>query len=180
MRKIPPVKITSTRLRTLALAALLAGSVVALSGCSAVDDLLSVDSPSAETRDDEGAIVEGGDTDVFQIAVGDCITDAGGQMVSDVPTVPCAEPHQYEVYAEGTMDDGDFPGDAAIDAKVDEICGGAFPGFVGMAYEESTLDYTAYTPSADTWARFNDRLITCIITDTMVATTTGTLAGAAR
>ena len=170
------IRFTSRTVKIAASVAVL-GAALTLSGCSALTDFLT---PSTEQRDDTGTIVEGGDTDVFALAIGDCLTDDGGTVVSEVPTVPCDQPHAYEVYAEVTMDAGPFPGDDAIDAKAEEYCIGAFEPFVGMPFDTSALYSSYYTPSEDTWTSLDDRLITCIIYDPENSAITGTLAGAAR
>lgn len=161
----------------MALGLLLATSALSLSGCSALGNLLS---PGSEQRDDKGTIVDGGNTDVFTIKVGDCLADEGGETVTDVPTVACDQPHTYEVYADTTLDAGDFPGDDALTAQADDFCIGAFGPFVGTAYEDSALDYSYYYPTEDSWNSMNDRAISCIITDPQAETVSGTLAGAAR
>ncbi len=153
---------------TAAVAALL------LSGCSLINSLTG-----GETRDDTGTIVEGGTTDVFALAVGDCIgASTGTGEVSDVPTVPCAEPHDDEVYADFPLADGDYPGEDAIFEQADQGCYDAFAPFVGIAYEDSTLDFSYYYPTSGSWAQ-GDRLISCLIFDP-AGQTTGSLEGAAR
>ena len=149
---------------------------LALSGCSALGDLLS---PTAEERDENGTIVDGGTTDIFTLTVGDCLVEDGGTQVSDVPTVPCDQPHAFEVYADTTMDPGEYPGEDAITAKADEVCGGAFDSFVGLAYADSALDYSYYFPTQESWEGVDDRVISCIITDPSNSEITGSLAGAA-
>lgn len=154
------------------------GLVVGTAGCSSISNLFS---GSSEQRNDTGEIVEGGTTDVFTLAVGDCLTDTGsGVEVSEVPTVPCADPHAYEVYSELTLDAGDYPGDDVVSQKAEEGCAAAFEPFVGLAYDSSTLDYTYYTPTETTWTQIDDRLVSCLISDTANAETTGSLKGSAR
>ena len=59
-------------------------------------------------------------------------------------------------------------------------CGPAFDTFVGLAYEDSTLDIYQLFPTEDTWEQLDDRLISCLIYDPSNPEVTGTLAGAAR
>ena len=139
--------------------------VVGLGACS--------DEPE---RDEAGDVTEAGDEDVFEIAVGDCMTDSTAGEVSDVPVVPCAEPHTSEVYHTFDVPDGDFPGD--FTQATEEGCLPAFQTFVGMAYEESVLDFTTLEPTAGSWAD-GDREIVCLIVDP-AGETTGTLQGANR
>lgn len=169
---------TSSMPRPIALAMLALVAGLTLSGCSLLNSVL----PSSEpVRDaDSGEITEGQDrADVFQIRVGDCLnTSTLSDEVNAVPVVPCAESHEDEVYFAFDLDEGDFPGEDVIDAKSDEMCTPEFASFIGMSYEESTLDWYPFTPTAGSWSD-GDREILCVAYDP-AGMTTGTLAGAAR
>ena len=164
------------RIALTAAAALLSAAV--LTGCSVLENVF----PAQAERDAETQeIAEAGQQDVFQVAVGDCFDNEGQVaedaegVVSDIPAVPCAEPHDNEIFHLFDLPGEDFPVD--IDTLVDDGCVAQFGPFVGLDYESSALDYFAITPTADTWAE-GDREVICAIYD--VAQTTGTLAGAAR
>ncbi|MBF4618459.1 septum formation family protein [Clavibacter sp. VKM Ac-2873] len=169
-----------------------------LSGCSLqqLADLV----PHAETRDDDGSITAGGTTDVFTLRQGDCLDDAAlaavnaqdpddalpagdtdardRSEVSDVSTVPCSAPHDFEVYAALTIPGGAFPGDDAVSTQADDLCGGAFGPFVGFDYQDSIYDYQGYQPTSDSWST-GDRAVTCVIGDP-AGKTVGSLAGIGR
>ena len=169
----------------LALAALAVS--VSLGGCSLIDSL----APDSETRDESGEITEGGTTDVLTLAEGDCLNDETGMSdpdpsstgddsveVSEVPTVPCSEPHDFEVYSNVILDDADeYPGDESITSQADSACYDAFADFAGIGYDESALGLTYYSPTSGSWAS-GDRTVNCLITDPS-GQTTGSLAGAA-
>ena len=150
-------------------------AALTLSGCSVLDNI---------TGGGEGVVEgEGESTDVFTIEVGDCLNDAeAGETVSDVPVVDCAEPHDSEAFKSIIMDDGDFPGQAAIDTASEEGCVTAFAEFAGISYEESTLGVSWYFPTEDGWSN-GDREILCLVYSinedgTAAVPTTGCLAGA--
>lgn len=166
---------TARRLFPLAIIAVC--GALALSGCSVIDSVIP---KPAETRDAQsGEIVGGGSTDVFTLQPGDCLNDNSvSDEVTNVPTVPCSEPHQYEVYGEVVLEGDEFPGDDVINQQADDGCYAQFAAFAGIAYEDSVLDYTYYTPLQEGWEQLHDRLVTCLISDT--GETTGSLAGAAR
>ena len=67
----------------------------------------------------------------------------------------------------------------AIIADADATCIPEFATFVGLAYEESALDYWPMYPTAGSWEN-GDREVLCIAWDPSGAKLTGTLAGAAR
>lgn len=158
--------------------ALAAGAALALglTGCSGVNGLMG-----GETRDEEsGEITEGGTTDVFQLRVGDCLNDELSETateVTDVPTVPCTDPHDYEVFQNITMADADeYPGEDATVQQADDECSAAFEGFVGVSYEESQYDFSYYYPTQQSWDG-GDRVINCLIIDPN-GQSTGSLSGA--
>ncbi len=99
--------------------------------------------------------------------------------ISDVPVVPCAEPHDNEVFYEFSMPDGDYPGDDAFDAAATEQCDPQFASFVGTDYADSVLAYSTLTPTSDGWDQVGDRVVQCAVYDPS-GKTTGTLEGSAR
>ena len=149
-----------------------------LAACSSGDEA---------TRDESGAVATQGQLDAFAVELGDCIQDptAGAAPdeeaeVQSIEAVPCSEPHDGEVYHVFDMPDAEeYPGDDAVLAAVEEGCKGAFPDFVGKAYEESTLDFLSLQPTEETWNQMDDREIVCIVVDPSGEKKTGSLKGAA-
>jgi len=162
----------SSSLRSFALIGILA---IGLSGCSVIENIF----PAQAERDEEtNEVQEAGEADVFTMAVGDCLNNQDADVVETIPAVPCSEPHDFEAYHSFDLTGGDeFPGLETIEAEADKGCYEAFPTFVGIAYEESTLDFSYFYPTEDSWAAA-DREIMCIVYD--AEPSTGTLAGAAR
>lgn len=161
-------------LRVAAAAALSCTALIALSGCSLLG---GADEPE---RDESGDVTEASDADAFSIRVGDCLEsmDWGGGEMSTVPVIPCAEPHESEVYAAVDLPDGDFPGAEAVDTQSGEFCYGEFQGFVGVAWEDSEFEYGYLAPTEQSWGQ-GDREVLCVVWDP-AGLTSGTLAGAAR
>ncbi|MCS5496675.1 septum formation family protein [Cnuibacter physcomitrellae] len=145
-------------------------TLVACSGSSAPP---AVDSTT-------GAEIEQQDTDVFTLEIGDCLNDAtAAHEVSELPLVDCAEEHDSEVYYEFDLpDDNTFPA-ATIDDDAAAGCEEQFESFVGIPYEESTLTYGTYQPTAQSWTGTHDRAVSCVIADP-AGKVKGTLKGAAR
>ncbi|MFT4157827.1 MAG: septum formation family protein [Microbacterium sp.] len=160
--------------RALALAGAAGALSLALSGCSVLTGILG-GSGDAERDDETGEVTEGSNIDIFALKVGDCKLESASGLISDVDVVPCSEPHDEEVYYEITMDDGEFSEDA-IDAASEECIGDAFTNFVGLTYNESTLEVYPLTPTQETWDELNDRVIQCIVSDP-AGQTTGSLKG---
>ncbi|MDT9594112.1 septum formation family protein [Nocardioides zeae] len=158
--------------RTIAAAGFALLAATTLAGCGSDEEA---------TRDaDTNEVTEAGEADVFSLALGDCIDDDGlGNEVSDVAAVPCAEPHDNEVFHVVEMEGDDWPGDEAVEAAVEEGCVGEFETFVGVAYMDSELDIFPLTPTQGSWEQGDDREILCLIYDP-AGPVEGSLEGAAR
>lgn len=149
---------TFRRVAVAGAAFILAGT---LSGCSFIDGLLG---GSSETRDESGAIVEGGETSAFSIKVGDCYLSADlAESIDTIPTVPCSEEHDAEVFFEHEMPDGPYPGDTEISDAGYAACGAEFESFLGGAWDETMpYDMGIISPSMESWTQGDDRLINCV------------------
>lgn len=156
-------------------------AIVAVAGLGLTSCSLLNQVTNTTERDDDGQVVEGNDdADAFSIQVGDCLNDASlSGTVTTVPIVPCSEPHDSEAYYADDLPPGDFPGDEEIKAAADELCYGAYEPFVGIPYEESSLEFSYYMPTGDSWANLDDREILCVIYDP-AGQVTGSLANAAK
>jgi hypothetical protein len=155
-------------LRSLGIAAAAGVLVLGLGACS--------DEPE---RDETGAITEEGDADVFTLKVGDCLTDQAGATgeVSDVPVVPCEQPHDSEIYFAYIIPDAEtFPG--TFDEHINSQCVPQFETFVGVHPDSSALQLNWLEPTAQSWAE-GDRELLCIVADP-AGQVTGSLQGAAR
>jgi hypothetical protein len=165
-------------------AALVASCVLVLTGCSAVQSFVGGVEPERDAE--TGAIVEAAEANAFALRVGDCLNSTD-DMASDeeitnivsVPTMPCGDEHDSEVFASHDMTGDDYPGDDAVITAADDFCYTEFEGFVGLPFEESALYYTTMFPTEDSWDLDGDREILCVVVDDAGAVT-GTLAGAAR
>lgn len=175
---------TRTLVRLTIAGATAALSLGLLTGCSALGGLLSGDDTQ---RDPNGTVTqENNDADVFSIKVGDCANDLSGDDTSDssnvssVDLVPCTQAHLYEAYAtQDVADASDYPGDDALTKEADDICQGAFDGFLGVSYDDSKMDYTFLYPTPDSWAT-GDRNVLCLMVDPDGNTITGSLKGSKK
>ncbi len=147
---------TSTLWKSAALALTVGAAAFSLAGCSLINTVTGpVDLDSSD----------GTDTDAFQIAVGDCLNDADlSGEVSTVPVIDCAEPHDSEAYASFLLPDGDYPGEDAIFEQADADCLAAFADYVGIAWEESSLQFSYYFPTTGSWES-GDREVLCLVYD---------------
>jgi len=156
--------ITSSRW-TRATALLAVGAAtVALSGCSILNSLDRWRAGHAR-RQRRRSSRETTRTDVFTLQVGDCLNDASASdTVDSVPTVPCSEPHDSEIYASIIMSGDTYPGQDAVIAEADAACLDAFAGFIGTSYADSAYYYSYYFPTEGSWSS-GDREILCTVYD---------------
>jgi hypothetical protein len=102
------------------------------------------------------------------LVVGDCIKNPPRGEVFAVNRVPCVLSHGAEVYAvlQHPAAPGEpFPGQEGITTYSEEVCLAAFESYVGVAYENSTLDVKFIRPEPAGWEERNDREITCLVAD---------------
>jgi hypothetical protein len=145
--------------RALAVAAVAAAGI-ALSGCSLLNQVTNT-----TQRDGDGKVTATNeDADVFSIKVGDCLNDADVQgETTTTPIVPCSKEHDSEAFQHFILDDGDYPGDDAIEQAGESDCGGqAFTDFIGVASDSSVIGYSYYYPTKDSWGN-GDREIMCTV-----------------
>lgn len=174
--------------RALALAGTAIALSIALTGCSAINNLIGGGN-DAERDEETGEVTEEANIDIFSLAVGDCMpeSDTSGE-ITDADVVPCSEPHTDEVFFEFDLAEGDLPSDSEIQAEVEAQCIPAFNEFVGIDYYDSALNFWWLTPTEQTWTQANDRLVQCIVYEPDPADTSGqtqlvvneSLEGAAR
>lgn len=151
--------------------------VAGFAACSDDDD--SGQGDTTEATDESGGSSGEEDASVFDIAVGDCLTDeVTGDSVEEVPVVPCDQPHISEVYFSYTIEEETFPGSDGMDRLMEEQCLPAFESFVGVAYDMSALEVTTLEPTSESWEQ-GDRELLCLIVDP-AGEVTGSLQGANR
>jgi hypothetical protein len=104
---------------------------------------------------------------INDIATGDCFDDPSGALEdAEVVVVhTCSEPHDDEVYATLEMPGNDWPGLDTVDQWADTHCLDAFKPYVGTRYETSVLEIGWYYPLEESWVKYDDHKISCILFD---------------
>lgn len=98
---------------------------------------------------------------ILSIGSGTCFTADESSRTAFI--VPCTEPHLYEVTGRITLDEGDFPGDAALTERAQQECPIRFTAYTGTEPAlSSDLVSLAFTPSATGWSDNGDRTIVCV------------------
>lgn len=129
-------------------------------------------------RDESGAIQSAGSLDAFEMRAGDCFDDSTlGSEVAEVPAVPCAQPHDNEVYATFDVPGDAFPGEDLLDELAEQGCLDRFAAAIGASYEESVLVFTTLIPSEESWNRRDDREVICVAYHMELEKLTGSVLG---
>lgn len=175
-------------LRLLAAPVLAVALAATLTGCGSVLDAVLGDTPEPAQRDEPGgAITASADADVFSLQVGDCLnylaSSEESSEFSELPTIPCDQQHDAEIYSETTLTEEQFRADLALagdtetPTTADTFCLDGFAAFVGKSYDESTLDYTYLMPTEESWEQGDD-VVQCLVVH-LDGGLTGTMQGSA-
>lgn len=100
--------------------------------------------------------------------MGDCfqpILDKDDASLLAIAVRPCDTPHLMETIGLRELAggaDAPWPGQREVDRQGERLCVAAFLDCVGIAFDESRLDATYFSPSEATWAG-GDRLVICVV-----------------
>jgi hypothetical protein len=86
---------------------------------------------------------------VFGLHAGDCFNSS--QNGSGITVVPCARPHQAEVFATFQLPDSSWPGVDVIQAEASEGCTSRIAGYMSPQFASTVLDREATYPDQLTW-----------------------------
>jgi len=102
---------------------------------------------------------------VAVLNVGDCTgdIDLSGASMTSVPSVPCTEPHYYEVHASVPVTGELYPGLDALATQAKTVCSASFTAFVGVEAAYSRFSSAYLAPDEASWAAPANRVITCLL-----------------
>lgn len=114
---------------------------------------------TAAERGPDGSIVEAGQLPSASLVPGDCLK-APGEEFAIVDAQVCAGEHELEVFhiLDSTLT-GAYPGRDAFVPEAQAACLPAFRAYVGVPAGESSLRIFTMTPSPESWAEGDRRLI---------------------
>lgn len=110
-----------------------------------------------------------GDVDLInirEIGPGACIESLPpGDVIDDVPVVPCAASHQYEVFAIATLDESPaaYPGFEEVVDSAFDACLTFFLDYTGEEYPTSQWYVDVVTPTEVGWTEGDDRTVNCLL-----------------
>lgn len=169
--------------RRLAIAALVIGPIwVALGVVAAATGMFDLTSDAA--RDEGGKVAVRSEQSAQKLRSGDCFDELGegaddSELAETVIAVPCAQPHQFEIYHEFDLAGDTYPPPEKVSRLAEDGCSAEFRPFVGVTYDASDLEVAWLTPSLETWDALGDRSVDCLVSlpDEL---TTGTLENSRR
>jgi serine/threonine protein kinase len=110
------------------------------------------------------------------LEVGECLNGLqASNDVTTVPSVPCEEPHEGEVFAVFDLPAGEYPGQAAVDDQVSKQCNARLSAYSPSAADDPAVGLFSVYPLQQNWVR-GDREVVCIATATS-GTATGSIKG---
>jgi Septum formation len=131
------------------------------------------EAPSTTTTSKASSPTETG-TVVFldELRLGDCFNDSAfgtpEELAGEIRRVECASPHDAEVFALVTLPgepSGSYPGDDEIFRLGDQLCRDQFASYVGIDYLDSMWEFGYYSPTEESWRKYDDRLVICHLGD---------------
>jgi hypothetical protein len=146
---------------------------------AAIVVVLAVGWFTAARRGGNGQINDSGTLSVTDLQVGDCFNNSASTEVSQVDAVPCAEPHQYELFHVFRLGGTAYPTTSDLDSQSAAACTPAFAAYVGHDYETSTLYISTLYPTSDGWSH-GDREVQCVVHNDAESKVTGSVRGTAR
>lgn len=131
-------------------------------------------------RGDDGSLSTAGTVSVDDLQVGDCFNSDEETDISAVDGRPCADPHQYEVFAVDRYEAAAYPSsNADMDAVFLAVCDTPFESFVGLPYADSVLYASMITPSEESWSS-GDREFICFLHEEDESEFAGSMRGSNR
>jgi len=110
------------------------------------------------------------------LQVGDCLNDLTDSTdVSSLPSVPCSQPHQGEVFAVFDLPPGPYPGAAGVDDLVSKGCNARLADYSPSAPSDDAIGLFSVYPLEQNWDR-GDREVVCIAKATS-GSSTGSIRG---
>ncbi len=150
------IRRTHQRGRGMAITGIVIGSLAMVAVISAIIWVV-VDAPD---RGADGTHVTSGTELIESLRPGDCFSGVQDERLRSVTAHPCAEPHEAQLAAVLTLDDGPFPGVEEASAQAEDACIDKVDALVGADVTEE-LDLLYLVPDSS-FAWNADRTVQCI------------------
>jgi hypothetical protein len=129
----------------------------AASGVDDTGDVAEADE-AQEPADEAGELVP-----FEELTVGDCFDEPTEEEFTDILVLPCDVPHDGEVVAEVTLEDGEWLGDDEVfELAYDACLSAAADAFEEAGVDGRDLDFWTFTPTREGWVLLGDREVDCL------------------
>jgi hypothetical protein len=129
--------------------------IVSIAVIAALNSGTDPSNPTASTA-------AGGDVKVQQLKTGQCLNGLEeSSAIRNLPVVPCAQPHEGEVFAVFELADGDYPGDQAVAKLAEDGCVDRLETSAPKAADNPDLEIYFLHPTRSSW-RLGDQGVTCV------------------
>ncbi|RZU49446.1 putative regulator of septum formation [Krasilnikovia cinnamomea] len=142
------------------------GGLVA-SGCwvLVIGALVTIGIVFGDTGGRRSADADGGTgpVSVTRLHTGDCVGKVpgdNGTTIEDVPVVPCALPHEGEVFAVFDLPAGPWPGQRQVETQAEKRCQDELDKY--LKTPDDKLESYSLLPLRESWE--DDRGVTCVVT----------------
>ncbi|MDQ1288477.1 MAG: hypothetical protein QG622_2042 [Actinomycetota bacterium] len=128
------------------------------------------------TRDSDGAVAQAGTVSSEALAIGDCLSElTESDDVTDVPAVPCGQPHKGEVFAVIPLSGSTWPGEQQLLRTAEDKCDRALYTYSQSGVADPSIEIFFFYPTQDSWTQRDDRSLVCVATPAQ-----GTLTGSIK
>ncbi len=164
------------------------GLGLVLAGCGGghpVAEVNTTTTAAPTTTTTEAPLTAGRQLTTYVPSVGDCFdhrTIGTGATASQIVLLlPCALPHQNQVYAVLAYPPSPaFPGTGVLEAYAKAHCVAGFQAYVGKPYETSVYGLDYELPTAASWSNGIHHVLGCLLVDANGGRLVGTAQGSAK
>lgn len=129
--------------------------IVAIAVIAALTSSTGTDGPTT-------SLADSGDVKVQQLAPGQCLNGLEeSSAIRDLPVVPCAQPHEGEVFAVFELPDGDYPGDQEVAKLAEDGCVDRLETHAPKAADDPDVTIYFLHPTRSSW-RLGDQGVACV------------------
>jgi hypothetical protein len=101
------------------------------------------------------------EVDAYSVQVGQCTGPISVGEADRLTVLDCAGEHNWEAFAQTTLDAAKYPGNAKVTEEAGVFCEAAFADFVGIKVNKSSYSLTFLQPTEVTWEA-GDRDVLCL------------------
>lgn len=131
-------------------------------GIAAIVVIGAIASGTGDNDPTSSTLADSGDVRVEQLRPGQCLNGLEERSaIRNLPVVPCAEPHEGEVYAVFELPGGTYPGDDKVVKAAEDGCFDRLETQAPKAADDPDTEVYFLHPTSSSW-RLGDQGVTCV------------------